>query len=199
MVHATLPCRVPIDPSCLVALIQRSGMGDHAAFTEFHALTSRHVLGVVFRVVGVADLSAEVCQEVYLELWRCLARRYDPAQGSVLGWLSVVARRRAIDRVRTVQRAGVREQRFSATHGTVEIDEVWDAVAAEVTSSFVHTALGRLSPTHRDALVLFYLRGQTQREVASRMQIPLGTAKSRIRDALIQLRLLVGVEAVDLF
>lgn len=196
--HVPEPGRTSFDPAQLIDLVRRTAAGDRVAFTHLYALTSNHVFGVAFRVLRTTDLSAEVCQEVYLELWSRLAARYDPSRGSVVTWLTLLARRRAIDRVRSVHTAGVRDQRYTDIHRPLETDEVWEAVGVGVTCSLVHAALSQLNPLHRDTLILFYLGGQTQREIAHRLQIPLGTAKTRIRNGLAQLRLLIPAEAVDL-
>ena len=99
--------------------------GDHAAFRALYDRVSPAVLGTALRVVRDPAQSEEVMQEVLLEVWRTAAR-FDPAAGSASAWIMTVAHRRAVDRVRSEQRASERELR--AAKASIAYDDVSDAV-----------------------------------------------------------------------
>jgi DNA-directed RNA polymerase specialized sigma24 family protein len=75
--------------------------GHEDAFTELYDLTSQRIYGIILRVLRSPDHAAEVTQEVYVEVWRQSAR-YSPGKGSVIAWMTTMAHRRAVDRVRSV-------------------------------------------------------------------------------------------------
>ena len=83
-----------------LALIQRVGRGDQAAFADLYDTIAPLVHGVVLKVVRDPSQAEEVVQEVFVELWR-VAPRFDPARGTVTSWVATIAHRRAVDRVRS--------------------------------------------------------------------------------------------------
>ena len=96
-----------------LALIERVGRGDQAAFGDLYDVTAGLVHGVVLKVVRDPSQAEEVVQEVFVDLWR-IAPRFDPAKGSVASWVATIAHRRAVDRVRSEQAARNRVERESA-------------------------------------------------------------------------------------
>ena len=98
--------------------------GDHAAFRAVYDQAAPAVLGIVRRVLRDPAQSEEVMQEVLLEVWRTAAR-FDPSLGSASAWIMTLAHRRAVDRVRSEQRAAARELR--AATASIDYDEVSDA------------------------------------------------------------------------
>lgn len=104
------------DDRILAPLLHSIARGDAQTFATFYDLTSARLYGSILRVVRSPDHAAEVTQDVYIEIWRT-ASQYDPARGSVMGWMSTMARRRAIDRVRSVSRSAKRDAAWAAhTH-----------------------------------------------------------------------------------
>ena len=85
----------------LVELMTLSSRGHEDAFAELYDLTSQRIYGIVLRVLRSPDHAAEVTQEIYVEVWRQSAR-YSPDKGSVIAWMTTMAHRRAVDRVRSV-------------------------------------------------------------------------------------------------
>ncbi len=171
----------------LVALLRRIASGDQSAFADFYDSTSRTVYGIVLSVVRDRAQAEEVAQEVYVEAWTS-APRFDPELGSPSGWLNTIAHRKAVDRVRSSQRSIAREQRhFDADSGRQVVDTS-DIVVAHDESQRVRDALEKLPEAQRTAVRLAYFEGRTHREVAEVLELPLGTVKTRIRDAMIRLR-----------
>lgn len=178
----------------LVAVMGRIAKGDQAAFAELYDATSRTVFGIVLRVLRDRAQAEEVTQEVYVDAWRHAAR-FDGAQGSARTWLNTIAHRKAVDRVRSAERSAARDQRqFEYAAGIPEPD-VSDLVVARDDGRRVRAALQLLPEVQRTALELAYFEGRSQREVAEHLKVPLGTVKTRIRDAMKRLRTHLGEEA----
>jgi RNA polymerase sigma-70 factor (ECF subfamily) len=178
----------------LVELISRASRGQEDAFAELYDLTSTRIYGLILRVLRSADHSAEVTQEVYVEIWRQSAR-YDPAKGSVLAWMTTMAHRRAVDRIRSVTSETARDEKYAARTVDREVDQVWDGVEQKLDVERVRKGMTSLTAIQREALTLAYFGGYTQTQVAQLLKLPLGTVKTRIRDGLIGLRDALGVEA----
>jgi RNA polymerase sigma-70 factor, ECF subfamily len=177
----------------LVELMTLSSRGHEDAFAELYDLTSQRIYGIILRVLRSPDHAAEVAQEVYVEVWRQSAR-YSPDKGSVIAWMTTMAHRRAVDRVRSVSSEVARDERY-ALRGDREIDQVWDGVEQRLDVERVRKGMASLTAIQREALTLAYFGGYTQSQVAQLLQLPLGTVKTRIRDGLIGLRDALGVEA----
>jgi RNA polymerase sigma-70 factor (ECF subfamily) len=180
--------------SDLAELLRRSARGDEAAFAELYDATSRRVYGLVLRIVRDPAMSEEVAQEVYLDVWRTSAR-FDATRGSALSWLMTIAHRAAVDRVRSSEASRRRDDAHAAATQPVDFDQTAEAASASLEAQRVRKALLTLTDAQRSAVELAYLGGYTHTEVASLLGVPLGTAKTRIRDGLIRLRDTLGVPA----
>lgn len=174
-------------PAVLAAILAEIAAGDSTRFPQFYAATHPTVSRAVRRVLLCPEQSAEVTQEVYLQVW-LQADRFDPARGAALGWLTTMARRRAVDRVRTAQASVVRDDAYVVDDTTSAVDSVWGDVVRRSDASLLREALNRLSTVQREALVLTYFRGHTSAEVAVLLDRPIGTVKTRLRDGLLNLR-----------
>ena len=131
-------------------------------------------------------------QEVFVEAWQ-LAARFDSSRGTAITWLLTLAHRRAVDRVRASQASRNRDLREGIKDFQASYDDVEDTAVLHDETSRVLSALERLSDTQRDAIRLAYFGGYTHHEVAELLKIPVGTAKTRIRDGMNKLRDLMGV------
>ena len=178
--------------SGLAETLRTVAKGDDAAFARLYDETAPRVYGLVLRVLRDPAQSEEVTQEVYLEVWRTAAR-FDPARGSAPGWLMTIAHRRAVDRVRSSQAEVVRDDAYEARSHEAETDTTAEQATGRLEARRVHVALATLTEHQREAVTLAYLGGYTHREVAGLLELPLGTAKTRIRDGLIRLRDQLGV------
>jgi RNA polymerase sigma-70 factor, ECF subfamily len=167
----------------LADLMTRCATADHAAFGELYDLTMRRVYGTVLKVLRSADHAQEVTQEVYVEVWR-LASKYAPDKGSVLAWILTMAHRRAVDRVRSVSSEVARDERYAFIDLEPESDDVWDSVSQKHDVERVRGAIATLTPIQRQAVQLAYYEGLTQSQIATALNLPLGTVKTRIRDGL---------------
>jgi len=178
----------------LQELMGRVALGDEDAFASVYDTVAGPVLGVVQAVLRDQAQSEEVAQEVLVEVWRT-APRYRPEIGTARNWVLTLAHRRAVDRVRSAEAAAVRDHKAALLARTPEFDEVTEQVEARLEREQVRRCLRTLTEIQRQAVTLAYYRGLTYRQVAEALTLPLGTAKTRLRDGLIRLRDCLGVTA----
>jgi RNA polymerase sigma-70 factor, ECF subfamily len=175
----------------LGALLGRVARGDQDAYAAVYDRTAGQVLGLVRSIVRDPAQSEEVTQEVLLDVWRS-ASRFDTELGSAAAWVMTLAHRRAVDRVRSEQKAAEREMRVASS--AVAYDEVAEAVEARLDRERVRRCLGSLTELQRESVTLAYYGGYTYREVAGLLGVAIGTVKTRMRDGLIRLRDCLGVD-----
>ena len=161
--------------------------GDEAAFARLYGRVSAQVFGVALRVLRDRALAEEVSQDVLVEVWR-KADRFDPTRGTAIGWITTLAHRRAVDRVRSEQASRDRDDRVSRRDAARAFDSVEDEAQLNLDHGQVRLAMAALTDRQREAIELAYFAGHTYREVAATLGIPEGTAKSRLRDGLLRLR-----------
>ena len=142
------------------------------------------------RAVGDRDLAADCVQETFVSAWRS-RDRFDPARGSLPGWLLGIARHRVHDAYRSLARTP------RARHEPDDGGAIVDTEPAELVERLlVADALATLAPRPREVLELAFYTGLSQREIAEQLQVPLGTVKSDMRRALLRLRhVLAGGDA----
>jgi RNA polymerase sigma-70 factor (ECF subfamily) len=179
-------------PAELAGLLRRCGRGDEAAFAELYDLTAPRVFGMVLRVMRDRTQSEEVTQEVFLEIWRT-ASRFDADRGSAVSWLLTIAHRRSVDRVRSAEASSARDTTYHHQTHAPPHDATAEAAHSSLEGRRVRQAMQSLTEVQREALELAYFGGYTHTEVAAMLDLPLGTAKTRIRDGLIRLRDTMGV------
>ena len=171
------------------ALLSRLSSGDGDAAAALYDRHARAIYSLVLRILDDEGDAEDVVQEVFAQAWR-QAARYEPSRGAVGAWLLVMARTRAIDKLRARRaRSGpltVDERAIEAlpSAGPDAASHIIDAEQARQ----VQRALGELPLLQRLALELAYYEGLTQREIADRLEEPLGTVKTRIRLGLLKLR-----------
>lgn len=168
-------------------LLVAVGAGDPNAFSVLYDRVTPQVLGVALRVLRDRALAEEVTQEVMVEVWR-KSSRFDPERGTASGWITTLAHRRAVDRVRSEQASRDRDDRVSRRDEPRAFDAVADEVQVRLDHWQVRRAMAELTERQREAIELAYFGGHTYRDVARVLDIPEGTAKSRLRDGLMRLR-----------
>lgn len=165
----------------LETLLTATARGERGAFDLLYERLSVPVCHVIRAVLRDRAQAEEVAQEVFLEIWQ-LASRYDAGKGTVTAWVLTIARRRAIDRVRSAAACAARERRNATVPYADQAGE--DTMEREL----LRRCLGSLSFPQREAIVLAFYGERTHHQVASVLGVPLGTAKTRIRDGLARLR-----------
>ncbi|HET8600822.1 MAG TPA: ECF RNA polymerase sigma factor SigK [Segeticoccus sp.] len=182
----------PASTTDLVHLLRQCARGDEAAFGRLYDEVSPRLFGLIRRVVRDPAQAEEVTQEVFLEIWQHSAR-FDEGRGSPLSWMLTIAHRRAVDRVRAAEASARREATYQDTHQDVDFDMTAELAQSSLEAQRVRRAMASLTSAQRGALELAYFGGYTHTEVAKLLDLPLGTAKTRIRDGLIRLRDTLGV------
>ncbi len=175
----------------LIALLQRIAQKDQAALRSLYDTCAGKLYGLALRVVSHRELAEDVLQEAFLNIWRS-APDYSATLSPPMAWMGLIVRSRALDLLR--RRAAER------THLTQEIDETLAATLAGEGLTPLDTAqaseqawalnqcLGRLESKQREVVTLAYMRDLSHSELASQLQLPLGTVKTWIRRGLDQLR-----------
>lgn len=180
--------RPTVDLAALMGLVAE---GDEAAFGRLYDLLAPQVYGIALRVLRNPALAQEATQETFLTVWQ-QAPRFDRSQGSVTTWVSVIAHRRSIDRVRSEQSRSDREERLGPVDNRQQGDPVVELVADNIDRTIdnerLRRALGELTEVQRQAVELAYFGGHTYRQVAAKLGVPEGTIKARIRTGMIKLR-----------
>ncbi|WP_081682634.1 ECF RNA polymerase sigma factor SigK [Marmoricola sp. URHB0036] len=176
----------------LAELLKLSGRGDEAAFARLYDATAARAFGLAVRVVRDPSQAEEVAQEAFLEIWRT-ASRFDQSKGSAVSWILTLVHRKAVDRVRSAEASTRRDTTYHQGNHKIEHDSTAEAAQASMEARRVRQAMSSLTEVQREALELAYFKGYTHTEVASMLDLPVGTAKTRIRDGLIRLRDTMGV------
>ena len=162
-------------------LIERVGHGDRDAFDQLYRRFARPVLAMALRQLGDNGRAEDAAQETFAAVWRS-ARSYRPERGSGSAWLYAVARHAIIDRARQrrEQAADVPEEASPSAGPDEQAEESWLAWR-------VHSALEQLPERERVVVELAYWSGLSQTEIASYLDVPLGTVKTRTRTGLARL------------
>jgi RNA polymerase sigma-70 factor (ECF subfamily) len=176
----------PAEPSPS-ELVARVAQGDEDAFRLLYRATSPAAYGLALRVTRDEHIAQDVLQEAFADLW-AQADRFDPQSSSVRSWVTMLTHRRAVDRVRREQGDRNRVSHWATSTHERDHDSVAEVVEIRAEHRRVRQAMAGLSRVQRESLELAFLGGLTHTEVAEHLDIPLGTAKTRIRDALRNLR-----------
>jgi RNA polymerase sigma-70 factor, ECF subfamily len=188
------PAAGPAGDDGLGRLLAQVAFGDEQAFAELYRQVAAPVFGLVGKVVRNPAQAEEVAQEVFVELWRT-ASRFDPARGTARAWIMTCAHRRAVDRVRSAERAARRDDLAGRRDQGRPYDDLAGQVEISLEREHVRRSLDALTDLQREAVVLAYYGGYTHREIAELLGVPSGTVRTRLRDGLIRLRDHLGVSA----
>lgn len=173
-------------------LLVRIAAGERAAFGQLYDMLAPRAFGLILRVLVNRALSEEVLQDVFLEVWQS-ASRFAPNKGQGRSWVLTIAHRRAVDRVRSTRASTERDEKAGLRELNTVQDSVDDQVALRIESRRVARAMDALPDPQREALLLAYIGGYSQSEIAALVGSPLGTIKTRMRDGLSRLRQEMGV------
>ncbi len=170
------------------AAVSRMARGDGSAVGELYDRHARAIYSLAMRILSDAAESEDVVQDVFTQAWR-QAARYDPLRAPVVGWLLVITRARALDRLRA-RRSRIMPAPFDVTTP----DPVDQALGQELQAigneeaARLRAALEALPEGQRDVIELAYYKGLSQSDIAEKLEQPLGTVKTRVRAGLLKLR-----------
>jgi RNA polymerase sigma-70 factor (ECF subfamily) len=170
------------------AALRRMARGDADALADVYDRHARLLYSLALRIVRLQSDAEDVLQEVFAQAWH-QATRYDASRGTVIGWLITLTRSRALDRLR----------RGRVHPYTTDVDDAADRVADDAPgidlalvsaeqAAAVRAALDALPENQRTPLELAYYEGLSQSQIAEQLGVPLGTIKTRMRQALLRLR-----------
>lgn len=169
--------------------------GNQESLAALYDRYGNAALGLAFKVCGNRTIAEDIVQEAFLALWQ-KPDSFDARRGSAGSFLMGIVHHKAVDAVRREASVHRREENFAAEPQEASEDEVVEAAWVAMRKSKVLAALKQLSDVQREALELAYLQGLTYSDVAARLNIPLGTAKTRMRDGMIRMRTLLAQSEV---
>jgi RNA polymerase sigma-70 factor (ECF subfamily) len=175
------------DPSSPEPLLAQIALGDRSAFESLYRLTADRLFGICLRVLNDRAEAEEALQEVFTSVWR-KAAQFDAERASAMAWLGMMARNRAIDRLRTRPSRSI----FTSLETTAEVADPDPSPVQQAEALSEQQRLERcvnaLEERRRMLIRAAFFEGLTYEELAQKVQAPLGSVKSWIRRSLLQLR-----------
>jgi RNA polymerase sigma factor (sigma-70 family) len=172
----------------LATLVERMRSGQERALEELYEATVGKLYALASAILRSAEDTDEIVCETYAYAW-ANAARFDASRANALGWLLMLCRSRALDRLRqrrtTANALDVVAMRQIDNGAS---DQPCDILSLMQRRSRVHVALSQLTPERRHLVSLAFLQGLSHQEIADVTRLPLGTVKSHVRRALAQLR-----------
>jgi RNA polymerase sigma-70 factor (ECF subfamily) len=175
------------------ALMERIAQRDQTALAALYDRYAGMLSSVLNRILRDTQAAEEILQDIFFQLWRNPSR-FHAARGSLPGWLMVIARNRAISRLRRHNPAAGGELSEAAAVSTVNIET---AAAQQQLIGRVKGALENLPAEQRAAIELAYFEGMSHSEIAQRTGDPLGTVKTRLRSAVESLKRTLHAQAAS--
>ena len=179
--------KVRVSEDAWLQLVRAVAGGDQRALHSLYEQTYRIVFTLIVRITANQETAEEVTLDVFYDVWR-KASTYDPANGSVVGWIMNQARSRAIDRLRFDQRKKRANNDPHSLPPTTDIVDPQQACLFEEQSRLLRNALEALTPEERNAIETAFFSELTYEETARELNQPVGTVKTRIRSSMGKLR-----------
>ena len=172
----------------LAALVEQMRIGQERALEELYDATVGKLYALASAILRSAEDTEEVVCETYAYAW-ANASRFDASRANPLGWLLMLCRSRALDRLRQRRAtASALDIAAASENDSSSTDQPFDILSLMQQRSSVHAALSQLTPERRHLVSLAFLQGLSHQEIADVTRLPLGTVKSHVRRALTQLR-----------
>jgi RNA polymerase sigma-70 factor, ECF subfamily len=171
-----------IAEDALVSLLQSK---DERGFSILYDNYSSALYGVILKIVRSEEIAADVMQDAFVKIWKNI-EGYNRTKGTLFTWILNVARNTAIDKIRS--------QEFQNSQKNQDLETSINFIDNQGSSQFDVDAIGirkvveNLRPEHQQMIDLLYFQGYTQAEVSEEFNIPLGTVKTRVKAAVVQLR-----------
>lgn len=166
----------------LVSLLRNR---DNKAYAYLYDNYASALYSIILQIVTDAELANDVMQEVFVNIWRRI-EQYDPTKGRLFTWMMNIARNASIDTLRS--RSYQNSRKNQSIQDNVDTLQPNDVIQPGVDTIGLRKVLEKLKEEQRVLIELAYFKGYTHEEIAEIQKIPLGTVKTRIRNALIQLR-----------
>ena len=179
--------KVPVSERDWVQLVRSIAAGDQSAMHSLYERMHRLVFTLIVRITNDSHTAEELTLDVFHDVWK-RANGYDPAGGSVVGWIMNQARSRAIDRLRFERRKKRVHVRGDGLPALNVLQSPQEAYHLEEQRLLLRNALTALTPEERQVIEIAFFSERTYLEVAEELNQPLGTVKTRIRSGLGKLR-----------
>lgn len=172
-----------------IELLRQIAAGDRAAFAEFYDRHSLLMFSVASRILNDPGEAQDVLQEAFVQIWE-KAGKFDAKLGKASSWAAILARNKAIDRIRAAQRRNrlAQEAGPELAFAADSVETANEVVHGNEKAKLIQSAIVDLPADQRRAIELAYFSGLTQIEISEKLQEPLGTIKARIRRGLLKLR-----------
>ncbi|HET9406131.1 MAG TPA: sigma-70 family RNA polymerase sigma factor [Candidatus Sulfotelmatobacter sp.] len=178
------------DVQVVAMLVRRCLAGDASAWEEIVRTYNRRIYNICYRFAGSGDDAEDLTQEVFIKMYRTLTS-FDPSKGAFVTWVTTITRNLLVDHFRKTKQDRLTDSMDSSSSEHDDVlplsEQIQDqsappdaAVRSREVSETVHSALGKLSPELREAVILRDLQDMDYREIATVLKVPEGTVKSRI-------------------
>ena len=178
-----------------IELMKRIQARDADALEELYDLYHRLLFGLVLSIVKKREEAEDMLQEIFVKIWN-KAESFDPERGNAYSWIVTLARNQAIDRIRSKGYKTQEKQSVSIHQPLFSLEgDKHDPMETTIFSDraeLVKKALGQIPEAQSEVIKIAYYRGMTQREIASYLDIPLGTVKTRTRQGMMKLKSILG-------
>ena len=178
----------------LAELMRQVAAGDERAFGHVYDATAGRVYSVALRMLGNAATAEEIALDVFVQAWRS-ADRYDASRASVVTWLLMICRSRALDALRAQVEPAAVDDCDTLPGDDPGSDEPSRLAERSEDQRTLCAALKALAPVERQVIALAFFRGMSHGEMAAHTGIPLGTVKTHVRRALGKMRSLIEARA----
>ncbi|MBC7863905.1 MAG: sigma-70 family RNA polymerase sigma factor [Bacteroidia bacterium] len=181
-----MPAHATYSEDELISLLKA---GSQQAFSYLYDHYSKAIYGIIFNIVGEEAEAEDVLQQFFLKVWKSIAT-YEKEKGRLFTWMLNIARNSAIDFTRS-KKAKMENNIRSIEKNVFEINK-----KHQETINTDHIGLRKLvdnlKADHREIINLAYYEGYTQEEIALKLNMPLGSVKTKVRQAILQLRSIMG-------
>ena len=188
-----VPAMSPNEHERLNRLLVQTASADKHAFSALYDALAPTVYSVCLSVLRNPALAEEVAQDVFVEVWTSAAK-FDPQRGNARSWVGRLAHGRAVDKLRSHVAAVQRDDRDSKLEHATFAEPIEDEALNNVEAHLLRRAVDEIGEPHSTAVALAFFDGLTHAELAESTGVPLGTAKTRVRDGIKKLKAVLGRE-----
>lgn len=188
-----VPAMSPDEHERLNRLLVQTASADKHAFSALYDALAPTVYSVCLSVLRNPALAEEVAQDVFVEVWTSAAK-FDPQRGNARSWVGRLAHGRAVDKLRSHVAAVQRDDRDSKLEHATFAESIEDEALNNVEAHLLRRAVDEIGEPHSTAVTLAFFDGLTHTELAESTGVPLGTAKTRVRDGIKKLKAVLGKE-----
>ena len=188
-----VPAMSPNEHERLNRLLVQTASADKHAFSALYDALAPTVYSVCLSVLRNPALAEEVAQDVFVEVWTSAAK-FDPQRGNARSWVGRLAHGRAVDKLRSHVAAVQRDDRDSKLEHATFAEPIEDEALNNVEAHLLRRAVDEIGEPHSTAVALAFFDGLTHAELAESTGVPLGTAKTRVRDGVKKLKAILGKE-----